>query len=221
MIKWLLNKINNENMKKLASLERVPVIIALGNPGQEYSNTRHNVARMILNTYKKKKKEIKKYKFKAAKGGLYKSGDVFFQIFYPATYMNLSGNSVKGICAKLSESKIKYDLLIVHDDIDVKIGKFKFKKAGGSGGHNGIKSIISSLGSKDFNRLRIGIGSEESERDPDFVLGRFYNSEIEMLDEIKPSIFEGIDCFISNDIDIAMNKFNQRKTVKKINENEL
>jgi len=199
-------------MKKLSSLERLPVIIPLGNPGRDYSETRHNVGRIVINEYIKNLKPLEKYRFKSSRGGLFEKNGILFKVLYPSTYMNLSGNAVQSIYAKLREGNINSDILIVHDEIDIPIGRFKFKKTGGSGGHNGIKSIISSLGTKDFNRLRIGIGSEDSERDPDFVLGKFYNSEKKLIESLLDELFRGIDCFLKNGIDIAMNEYNQKRS---------
>jgi len=131
----------------------------------------------------------------------------------PGTFMNLSGKSVACLVHKHSVSLS--DLLVIHDDLDLPLGKIRLRQSGGSGGHKGISSIISTLGSEDFSRIRVGIGRPQTETQShnddaivDYVLSDFSPQEEELIKHTIATVAEAIDCFLSRGIETAMGKFN-------------
>ncbi len=183
------------------------LIVGLGNPEEEYSNTRHNMGFDVVNKISKEYNiEINKNKFK----GLYGTGMIENEkviLLKPQTYMNLSGESIIEAIKfyKIDISKI----IVIYDDIDVKPGKIKIRKKGGPGSHNGMKSVISCLGSQEFSRIRVGIGSPEHKDDMiNYVIGKVPKEELEQLDKGTEIAKEAVAEIIKNGIDIAMNKFN-------------
>lgn len=151
-------------------------IVGLGNVGDKYKKTRHNVGFIITDQFSKKYHiPVKNVKYKAAFGkGII--NDVEVLIIKPLTFMNLSGTAVKKFSYKYSIPT--RDLLVVHDDIDLAIGKVKKKTGGGDAGHRGVGSIIQSLHDKDFLRIRIGIGRPADNTDiTDWVLSPFLKEE--------------------------------------------
>lgn len=205
------------------------LIVGLGNPGKEYENTRHNIGFMVLDdyiasaTWKKSstnqinrntiKDIINNYdnmvnwqkKFK----GLYTCITISNEKVYflkPATYMNLSGESVREI---VNFFKINpKDILIIHDDLDLELGKIRIKKNSSDGGHNGIKSIINALGTKEFARLKIGISHNKNYDTKDYVLGKFNNEEKKIIDQKMTIIKNIIDDYLTQDVESLMNKYN-------------
>ena len=176
------------------------LIVGLGNIGKEYANTRHNIGFEILNKY------LKDIKWSKNKFGLYcKIDNVIF--LKPSTYMNLSGNAVKYF---MEYYKIKLDdLLVIHDDLDLNIGKYRLKKDSSDGGHNGVKSIIESLGNNKFLRLKIGISHTKPYNAVSHVLGVFTSEEKKLLLNNFDIINNIILDFISNNsAEYLMNKYN-------------
>jgi len=136
-------------------------LVGLGNPGKKYSNSRHNIGFLILEYFSKKynSKFLLKEKIKSSYSEL-KINDATYRLFLPNTFMNNSGEAVRAI---VDWYKINLDqLFVIVDDKDIPLGKIRFRKKGGSGGHNGLKSIIEKLQTNNFNRIRIGIGSSSS-----------------------------------------------------------
>jgi PTH1 family peptidyl-tRNA hydrolase len=165
------------------------LIVGLGNIGREYEKTRHNIGFIAID------KILQKHKFskidkKQFKGELFKSDNYLF--LKPSTYMNLSGESVSAV--KNFYKIDNNDIIIIHDDLDLKLGALKFKRGGGNAGHNGLKSIDTHIGN-DYHRIRIGIGRPDN-RDIviDFVLGKFRVEELEKLDltlqNVEKAIFD-------------------------------
>ncbi len=155
-------------------------IVGLGNPGARYENTRHNIGFMVLDAFAKKHK----LSFTPDKGEYYSVGSNFitshFYLYKPTTFMNLSGNAVSDIIEK-HDLELN-DLLIITDDINIPTGKIRFRESGGDGGHNGLSSIIYSLETNKFNRLRFGVGNEfQDGKMPDYVLDKFYEKEKEII----------------------------------------
>ena len=171
------------------------LIVGLGNPGLEYVNTRHNIGFVILEKFMDTKGlKLDKEKF----DGIYTIDGVGEdRVIYlePMTFMNLSGDSVRQIADfyKIDTS----DILVVYDDKDIKLGDLRVKKQGSSAGHNGIKSIINQLGTDEFNRLRIGIGSNPKMQTSDYVLGKFTAQEKEVLDKNLDRYLSEIEKFIN------------------------
>lgn len=173
------------------------LIVGLGNPGKNYDNTRHNIGFMVLDKY------LGNVSYKNKFNGLYyeKSGVIFLK---PQTYMNNSGECVSKF-VKYYNINIE-DIMVIQDDLDINIGKFKFKVNSSSGGHNGIKSIINHLHTDAFFRLKIGILNEKKDDVIDFVLGKINKSDLEKIDFNK--ICDSIDAFINYDCTYVMNNFN-------------
>ena len=164
-------------------------IIGLGNPGKEYSKSRHNIGFLLLEKLSRKydSKFILKSKLKSQYSEC-KINNLTYRLFMPNTFMNNSGEAVKTI---VDWFKIDLEqLFIIVDDLDLPLGKIRFRKKGGSGGHNGLKSIINKLQTENFNRIRIGIGSPPpSEKSKNFntishVLGNISSNENLILDKV-------------------------------------
>jgi len=187
------------------------VLVGLGNPGRNYSDTKHNFGFWVLDKFAEKRS----LKFQAGKGDylLVKSNNI--ALVKPTTYMNNSGIAVADYC-RYFQITLK-ELLVVYDDIDLPLGTLRFKPNGGSGGHKGMESIIYQLESEDFNRLRIGI-SAENEMGPSerYVLSPFPKDWKEKINEMIEKACDGIDYFLTHDMKETMNKFNENTTVKGI-----
>ena len=183
------------------------LIIGLGNPEEEYSKTRHNMGFNAIN------KIAEQYGLKVNKNkfqGLYESAIIEGQkviLIKPQTYMNLSGECVKQF---VDFYKIqKEEILVIYDDMDIGTGKIKIRKKGSAGGHNGMKSIISMLGTEEFTRIRIGIGRPEHNGDDiNYVIGSIPEEEIPKLEEGVEKAKEAVIEILKNGVDSAMNKLN-------------
>ena len=181
------------------------LIVGLGNPGKEYENTRHNVGFMTLDDYLGNVKWSNKF------NALYYECFIGIEkvIFVkPLTYMNNSGNAV-GEFVRYYNIDLK-DILIIQDDLDEEIGLYKLKLNSSSGGHNGIKSIISSLGTQSFPRLKVGIGSVKKDEVIDYVLGKFSKREMEILNNEFSTFRKIIESFVNVGIDKTMNVYNTK-----------
>ena len=187
------------------------VLVGLGNPGRNYSDTKHNFGFWVLDKFAEKRS----LKFQAGKGDylLVKSNDI--ALVKPTTYMNNSGMAVADYCRYFQNTA--EELLVVYDDIDLPLGTLRFNPNGGSGGHKGMESIIYQLESEDFNRLRIGI-SAENEMGPSerYVLSPFPKDRKEKINEMIEKACDGIDYFLTHDMKETMNKFNENTNVKGI-----
>ncbi len=179
------------------------LIVGLGNPGVSYENTRHNVGFMIVDWYLDNTKWQEKFSGLLRMEMINGEKVIFLK---PTTYMNLSGNSVQKVIHYYNISI--QNILVIQDDMDLEFGKYKLKKNSSSGGHNGIKSIISCLGTDAFSRLKIGISHDFKQDTKDYVLGKFSQSELEELYDKRFLYNEIIDSFILYGIDITMNKYN-------------
>ncbi len=174
------------------------LLAGLGNPGTKYENTRHNIGFMVLKRLANKDSAIF-YQNKKLYGQLANlhNGYKKRKLLMPNTYMNESGRSINA-AMKWFELDISQILILV-DDMDLPLGKLRLRKEGGSGGHNGLKSIISELGSKDFCRLRIGIGPpselahERKNKTVSHVLGRFSKEESARVDIVLDKVIKGLD----------------------------
>jgi len=191
------------------SVEKHFLIVGLGNPGRRYSKTRHNIGFMIVEAFAK----VLSLQFRPGEGefivaeGTYANAAV--SLLKPLTYMNLSGRAVAQAMAyyKLPLS----DLLIVVDDIHLPLGAIRLRKKGSDGGHKGLASIIHHVNSKEFPRLRFGVkGETEIQNWVSYVLSDFEQQEWKVVNQRIPTAVEAIQCFISQGIDVAMNKFNQK-----------
>jgi peptidyl-tRNA hydrolase, PTH1 family len=188
------------------------LIVGLGNPGQEYSANRHNIGFLCLNHFARLHHiALDKKQGKARIGtGTVAGNEVV--LAKPQTYMNLSGVAVSNL---MQRYKIALeDLIVIHDDLDLPLGKIRIRQGSSAGGHNGIKSIIGNLGTQDFIRIRIGISRPEVEGEnkddsiKDYVLGDFTGEDKAVIDTTIRRVSDAIICLITEDLNTAMNKFN-------------
>ncbi len=181
------------------------LIVGLGNPGEQYSKTRHNVGFNIIDEFcKTHGLKLNKDKFNGIYTKFIHNGqDVL--IAKPMTYMNLSGDFVRQITNYYKIDAA--DVLVIHDDKDFEVGKFKYKVGGSSAGQNGINDIIFKLATDNFCRLRVGIG-QPTIAIKDFVLSKFKPEEQEKLNSNNKKLIESIEYFISNSIKSTMDKYN-------------
>lgn len=181
------------------------LIVGLGNPGKQYDNSRHNIGFMILDYFLGD--EIWKEKFSAFYTEKNYSGEKVLFI-KPLTYMNESGLAVERFVNfyKISPQ----DILVIHDDLDLPFGKYRLKYDTSSGGHNGIKSIIAKLNTKLFCHLKVGISNDKKYDTKDYVLGKFFSEEQQVLKESYPLYKEVIEYFIKNGIEKTMNTYNKK-----------
>lgn len=183
------------------------LIAGLGNPGREYRNNRHNAGFMAVDALARSiGTGMTRLQSKALLGQGELDGKRIILI-KPQTYMNLSGQAVSSI---LRYYHVPIDhLLVIHDDLDIPFGHLRLRKEGGSGGARGMASIIERLGTKEFPRLRIGIGRPGGSHDAaDYVLEDFSRPEQQILPEILACVESAVRLFISGGIDAAMNRFN-------------
>ena len=179
------------------------LIIGLGNPGKEYDNTRHNIGFIVIDNFLGKVKYKKKFNGLYYETNIGKEKTIFLK---PETYMNNSGYCVQEF---VNYYNVKHeDILVIQDDLDLDQGVIKFKINSGCGGHNGIKSIINSLNSDDFFRMKIGIKNEYKSDVIEYVLGKMNKSEIEKINFNKTK--DAINDFIMYDYNYVMNKYNRK-----------
>ena len=181
------------------------LIVGLGNPGEKYYNTRHNIGFELIDFICKKHEsefetnrlgQISKISIKGRKVLLLK----------PNTFINLSGKSVK--YWMLQENIKLKNILIISDDLNLPLGKIRFRAKGSSGGHNGLENIAQALNSLEYPRLRIGIGNDKNSNQIDFVLGIFNSNEYDIIHSNFDLISKSINSFILSGITITMNNFN-------------
>lgn len=181
------------------------IIIGLGNPGEKYKNTRHNVGFILVD----KMKKLYGSNWRNGPNYQYCDGNINgikIKLVKPITYMNLSGEIFKYLP--------RNDIIVVYDDLDLPLGRIRIRKEGSAGGHNGIKSIISHIGA-NFPRIRIGIGPKPENLDAaEFVLSDFSSSEFEILEKVLEVCINAVEYTIEHGIDKAMNKFNSYNAVE-------
>lgn len=180
------------------------LIVGLGNPGKKYHETKHNIGFMCLDSFVDKEKTAFK-KDNKFHGEVVKIGNVV--LLKPHTFMNLSGQSVRA-CIDYYDIDVE-DVLIIYDDLALPLGKLRLREKGSAGGHNGIKNIISHLGTQEFKRVRVGIDSNKLIETKDYVLGKFSKQEKQELEPKIDLVNEIIRDFKSNtDFKLIMNKYN-------------
>ncbi len=191
------------------------LIVGLGNPGKEYEGTRHNIGFEIIDQIAQRW-NITPILHKKFQGWFAEASSVNQQklrLLKPSTYMNLSGQSIRAVIDwyKLPPTTV----LIVYDDLDLPLGKIRLRLSGSAGGHNGMKSAISHLGTQDFPRLRIGIGSARSPETPNkdtvsHVLGKFAVSETATITEVVQGAADAVEVSLKQGVEKAMNLYNNR-----------
>lgn len=183
------------------------LVVGLGNPGPEYKNTRHNVGWWCLDELVKRSNAELNRKRKEVRFAEVELGGSPAVLAYPRTFMNRSGTALGYLTNRFGTTPEK--ILIVTDDINLKPGSVRIRKKGGPGGHNGLKSIITTLGTNEFPRVRIGVGNPESSAvQVDHVLGTFDPDTRDLVKTAAERAADAITMVVSGDIDNAMNKFN-------------
>jgi len=191
------------------------LIVGLGNPGRAYAHNRHNIGFRCINYLAKLHSiSVKRHQFQS-QIGTGKIAGVELLLAKPKTFVNLSGEAVGRLMRKY---KIPVDeLLVIYDDLDLPLGKLRLRYGGSSGGHKGIKSITSALGSQDFCRIKVGIGRPTREDGTritdediivDYVLGEFSPQEAKIIKPVIAEVAEAVRCIITEGIIAAMNQFN-------------
>lgn len=184
------------------------LIVGLGNPGDKYKSTRHNVGWDTIDALAKKHGIIfneKKHKAEFGKGII--AGEKVI-LAKPQTFMNLSGESVRELVDyyKIDE---KQELIVIYDDISLDVGQLRIRKKGSAGGHNGIKNIILNLAGDEFNRIKVGVGNKPANYDlADYVLGHFSKEDKCVMDEAFDKAADAVETIIIDGPDTAMNRYN-------------
>jgi PTH1 family peptidyl-tRNA hydrolase len=194
----------------------VKLIVGLGNPGRRYAGTRHNIGFDVLDLLARRHRTEwesapRGIDALAGRGDVVASGVSRKVLFAkPLTFMNLSGHAVLGL---LQFFKIEpADLLVVVDDVNLELGRLRARGSGSAGGHNGLKSVIETLGSEAFARLRIGVGRGDARRDlADHVTAKFDPEERTNVDEAAGRAADAVELFIAEGIAPMMNRFNRKE----------
>lgn len=184
------------------------ILIGLGNPGRQYAGTRHNVGFVLIDRLAVRLE---------AQGARFQSDALVMMAQHegrkillakPQTYMNLSGRSVEGL-ARFYKTPLEY-LLVAHDDLDLPLGTLRLRSRGGPGGQKGVASTIETLGSKDFSRLRIGVGRPPAKTDPAaYVLQEFSRHDLDVISETLDRAVDAALTFVRDGVEIAMTRFNR------------
>ena len=188
------------------------LIVGPGNPGQEYKDTRHNLGFSVLELLSERSGiRLSSSKFSAESGQGTLAGERCI-LMRPQTFMNLSGQAV-GPAAHFYKISPE-DLIVIHDELDLPTGQIQLKRGGGTGGHNGLKSLVQCLGSHDFIRIRIGTGKPQGpgakEKVVGFVLGKFSESEKTIMDQTIRQAADAVESILSQGLSKSMNAFNKR-----------
>jgi PTH1 family peptidyl-tRNA hydrolase len=189
------------------------LIVGLGNPAKTYAHNRHNAGFRCLNHFARLHSIRFDHRQCRARVGLGEMQGEQLLLAKPRTFVNLSGDPVA--CLVHKHDIPLSNLLVIYDDLDLPLGKIRLRQSGGSGGHKGMNSIISALGSEDFPRIRVGIGRPQAEEQPvsedaivNYVLSDFSPKEEAAIKPVIAKVTEAIDCFLTQGIEIAMSKFN-------------
>jgi PTH1 family peptidyl-tRNA hydrolase len=189
------------------------LIVGLGNPGRGYAHNRHNIGFLCLSHFARAQGIRFDKKQSKARIGRGEAAGNEVVLTKPQTYMNHSGQSVSLLIKRF---KVNLDdLLVVHDDLDLPLGKIRIRQGGGSGGHKGVGSIIFSLESQDFVRIRVGVGRPEAPPDSiteddiiAYVLSDFTAEEKQVISQVIPQVSEAIHCLLNEGLGTAMNNYN-------------
>lgn len=199
--------------RKILSAEengKVYIIVGLGNPGNDYKNTRHNIGFDVIDVIADKENiQVTEKKHKALIGKGVIAGHKVI-LAKPQTYMNLSGESVRSILDFYKADETN-ELIVISDDISLMPGQIRIRKRGSAGGHNGLKNIILHLGHDSFERIRMGIGQKPEGYDlADYVLGHFDKTERDIMDDAAKEAAAAIEMILTKGVDTAMNHYNKK-----------
>jgi peptidyl-tRNA hydrolase, PTH1 family len=198
-------------MTESAAIVIPQLIVGLGNPGAKFDRTRHNIGfdliDLLAQRWQVALSDQKKFQGIAGEGW---AGRQKMRLLKPQTFMNLSGQSVRALLDwyKLEPSAV----LVLYDDLDLPLGKMRIRLSGSAGGHNGMKSIISHLGTNEFPRLRMGIG-KSSDETISHVLGKFAPGEVPIVGDILALAADAVDLAARDGVEKAMNKYNGRSVI--------
>jgi PTH1 family peptidyl-tRNA hydrolase len=188
------------------------LIVGLGNPGEDYARSRHNVGWVVADAFAKKFRiDINRHEKEAMTGeGRVAGGSV--KVAKPLTYMNLSGDAVRLLANAYLDDP--HDLIVVYDEIDLPVGKLRIRPSGSAGTHNGMRSIVAALGTEQFPRLRFGVrGASYSDvRLRDYVLDDFTDEELPLVQQNIERAVDALVLFARDDLKRAMNEFNKDPT---------
>jgi peptidyl-tRNA hydrolase, PTH1 family len=191
-------------------MESLHLIVGLGNPGAEYAKTRHNVGFLLVEKLAVRWKAdwANERKFRASIARAERNGRRVL-LCRPQTFMNLSGETVRALVDFYQLPRPLSGLLVAVDDADLPLGEIRLRAEGGSGGHHGLESIEQHLATREFARLRIGIGRKDGEREiTDHVLGKFDPGEVELMEKALDRAASQMECWLDDGIENAMNRFN-------------
>ena len=184
------------------------LVVGLGNPGEKYENTRHNVGFLTVDELAERARvPVQKLKYRALTNTV-ELGGARALLMKPVTYMNLSGEAV-GQAARFYKIPPER-VLVISDDVSLPLGKLRIRKSGSAGGHNGLKNIIQHLGTDQFPRVKIGVG-EKPHPDydmADWVLSRFTGEDLKTITQAVKRAADAVECFVREGPDKAMNQFN-------------
>ena len=185
------------------------LIIGLGNPGAAYAPTRHNVGMWTI------ERAAARWSIRLARRGIAQRGSgrlgsELLELAGTLDWMNITGPPLTGLLREYSLTAA--DLILLHDDLDLEMGRLRIKQEGGHGGHNGIRSVIEALGTPQFIRIKIGIGRPAPSQDSaDYVLQAFTREELEALNPCLDRVVDTLECLIHRGVAVAMNQFNIRE----------
>ncbi len=186
------------------------IIVGLGNPGDRYEGTRHNVGFQVIDKLSEQYRipvTEKKHRALCGRGII---GGQKVMLMKPQTFMNLSGESVKSAAEYYQISH--EELIVVYDDVSLNPGQLRIRAKGSAGGHNGIKNIIANLGSQEFPRVKVGIGEKPPRMDlADYVLSRFPGEEKKHMEEAFAEAADAVCAILEDGMDAAMNRYNMKK----------
>ena len=183
------------------------LVVGLGNPGREYARSRHNVGFMVADDLARKWGLHYSHRWSHAAVALGRVAGVAVAVARPQTFMNASGDSVRGLARRFGLTPA--DLLIVYDDLDLPLGRLRLRERGSSGGHRGVQSIVDRLGTDGFARLRIGIGRPEPRDARDYVLDGFSSEDRVALGEVRGRAVSAVEAVLGEGIGPAMNAYNR------------
>ena len=186
------------------------LIAGLGNPGKEYEHTRHNMGFDVVDELASRWHVLNwKEAFKAEIATVVVHGEKVC-LMKPLTYMNLSGESLRAL-TDFYKIDVETELLVIYDDISLDVGQLRIRKKGSAGGHNGIKSIISHLGTNVFPRIKVGVGEKPSGYDlADYVLGHFSKDDRAKMQEGYTRAMHAAEMLVAGDVEQAMNEYNKK-----------
>lgn len=190
------------------------IIAGLGNPGPKYAGTRHNTGFDVIDRIAEEYHiSVEGRKCRALVGtGIIAGRKVL--LAKPQTFMNLSGESIRGL-ADFYKIDPETELLVIYDDVSLDVGQLRIRRKGSAGGHNGIKSIISHLGTNVFPRLKVGVGETPAGYDlADYVLGHFSKGDRELMEAGCDRAFHAVELLVSGEVERAMNEYNKKVTTE-------